>query len=138
MPRKNRPSVLALEARTLLTAAPRLDSFAVPTVSAFAGPTQIVNGPDGNLWFGEAFGKIGRITPQGQVTELPLPTPAGGAAPSLSAMTAGPDGNLWAIDNANNTVDRISEQGQVTAFPIPANEMDGDTRSIVRWRSGDQ
>jgi streptogramin lyase len=134
-PRINRPSVLALEGRTLLTASPRLDTFAVPTLQAF--PEQLVNGPDGDLWFNESSGSIGRITPQGQITEIQLQTPSGGLnPPTLSAMTAGPDGNLWAIDSANNTIDRIGQDGQVATFPIPANQRGGDTGSIVSGADG--
>src|SRR5690348_16676380 len=57
----------------------------------------ITAGPDGNLWFTEitpnaqsatAFtGKIGRITPAGQIREFPLSAP-GSYAPSI---TTGPD-----------------------------------------------
>jgi virginiamycin B lyase len=33
-----------------------------PTPTANSGPTDITSGPDGNLWFTEAVGNIGRIT----------------------------------------------------------------------------
>jgi streptogramin lyase/PKD repeat protein len=135
------PSVLALEGRTLLTAWPRLDTFAVPTV--YSVPNQIVDGPDGDLWFNEStsngdgsVGEIGRITPQGHVTEIRLPTPSGGGVPTLSAMSAGPDGNLWAIDSTNNTIDRIGEDGQVATFPIPSSQASGNTGSIVSGADG--
>jgi streptogramin lyase/PKD repeat protein len=140
-PRINRPSVLALEGRTLLTAWPRLDTFAVPTIPSV--PNQIVDGPDGDLWFNEStangdgnVGVIGRITTQGQVTEIRLPTPSGGRVPTLSAMTAGSDGNLWAIDSTNNTIDRIGEGGQVATFPIPSSQASGNTGSIVSGADG--
>ncbi len=50
----------------------------------------MVEGPDGKMWFTEAD-KIGRITPSGEITEFPLPTPD--SAPM--GITTGPDGNLW-------------------------------------------
>jgi hypothetical protein len=69
-------------------------------------------GPDGNPWFREYFsgssapgfpapgyppaGEIGRITPAGAVTELPL---AAGAGPQ-GDLTVGPDGNLWFADDS--------------------------------------
>ena len=139
-PRINRPSVLALEGRTLLTASPRLDSFALPTSSSLGN--LIVDGPDGDLWFSEGSslggspGTIDRITTQGQVNEIPLQLPSGELSPYLSAMTAGPDGNLWAIDSANNTIDRIGQDGQVATFPIPSGQSSGDTGSIVSGADG--
>ena len=51
-------------------------------------------GRDGNIWFGVfAGGKIGRITPQGVITEFALPTPDSGPR----ALAAGPDGNIWVL-----------------------------------------
>ena len=50
----------------------------------------IAKGPDGNMWFTELTGSIGRITPGGTITEFPIPTGSGAVA-----IVAGPDGNLW-------------------------------------------
>jgi streptogramin lyase len=59
----------------------------------------ITTGPDGNLWFTEGFidlspaegGKrIGRITPNGVVTEF-----SSGIIDDPRGITSGPDGNLW-------------------------------------------
>ena len=133
MPRNNRPSVLALEGRTLLSGSPRIDTFAVPTTSS--GPYLIVNGPDGDLWFSEGAGMVGRITPRGRVAEFPLPTPAGGNTPSLSGMTAGPDGAVWAVDGSNSQIDRIARDGQVQSFAIPG-ETSGYGGSIVSGADG--
>ena len=57
-------------------------------------PTEIAEGPDGNMWFTE-FGSanIGKITPSGQVTQYPVP---GGDNPD--GITEGPDGNMWFTD----------------------------------------
>ena len=55
----------------------------------------IAAGSDGNLWFAENAGRIGRITPDGVITEFS----AGIAADAtLGWITAGPDGNLWFTD----------------------------------------
>jgi virginiamycin B lyase len=54
------------------------------------GPDQIALGADGNLWFTEERGRIGRITPAGEITEWPIPR---GASPI--GIAAGSDGNLW-------------------------------------------
>ena len=58
--------------------------------------SSITPGPDGNLWFTENFrGKIGRVTPSGQITLFNIPTPPGGASRNPLTIAAGPDGNLW-------------------------------------------
>jgi uncharacterized delta-60 repeat protein len=75
-----------------------IDEFAVPT--AASTPDNITLAPDGNVWFTEfnavtasGGGKIGRITPDGQVTEFETPYAA------VRTMVAGPDGNLWFTQN---------------------------------------
>ena len=118
--------------------------FPIPTT--YADPSRIVTGPDGNLWFTEqgsigaggccqptfpAPGKIGRMTPTGQVTEFETPNqnwpyfvsnPAG--------ITVGPDGNLWfteysyltrdtGVQHGGNKIGRITTSGVITEFPIP-------------------
>ena len=50
----------------------------------------ITVGPDGNLWFTELVGKIGRITPAGAVTEFPIP---GGVSEPIE-IVAGPTATL--------------------------------------------
>src|SRR6266481_3664009 len=49
-----------------------ITEFPIPT--AHSSPTEITAGPNGNLWFTESIGKIGRITPSGTITEYPIPT----------------------------------------------------------------
>jgi PKD repeat protein len=133
-PRAHRPSVLVLEGRTLLAASPRIDTFAVPTIVSFSA--QIINGPDGDLWFNEFPFKIGRITPQGQVTEFPLPIPAGGTLPEPTSITAGPDGAIWAIDESNGQVDRIAHDGQVESFAIPGVSAGGGSNASGSLTNG--
>jgi virginiamycin B lyase len=83
-------------------AAPAATQAAVSEYSANltpdSAPVDITRGPDGNLWFTEQGGPggVGRITPDGSVTEY-----VAGVAPGFSAgqvpshITAGPDGALW-------------------------------------------
>ncbi len=101
------------------------------------GVQDIVNGPDGNLWFTELSdvprpvlpntkGAIGRITPTGDIVEFALPTDVGGAG-----ITNGPDGNLWftpltlhlfaGFDQLllSSDVGRITPGGEITLFPLP-------------------
>jgi streptogramin lyase len=81
----------------------------------------ITAGPDGNLWLAEG-GAIGRITPDGVVTNFALPTPTSRAL----AITPGPDGNLWFTEADQDIfhffdgkIGRITPDGQITEFDIP-------------------
>jgi virginiamycin B lyase len=110
-----------------ITTTGRVTEYPVP--SADSHPWEITHGPDGNLWFTELGdnlhgpgkhhhiegNRIGRITPQGQITEFPIPTfdsfPDG--------ITTGPDGALWFTENTGNNIGRITTSGHITEFPIP-------------------
>jgi streptogramin lyase len=79
------------------------------------GLSDIVTGPDGNLWF-TVGGRplVGRITPDGQVTEFTLPDPA--AKPS--SIVVGSDGNLWFAEYEGDKVGRITPTGTISEFPL--------------------
>src|SRR5438128_83039 len=84
---------------------------AVGTVTEFPIPTRgtpfdITAGPDGNLWFTDGAGEIGRITPGGGITLFPTPDGAWG-------ITAGPDSNLWFADPGGNKIGRITTGGAI-------------------------
>ncbi|MEI9954425.1 MAG: virginiamycin B lyase [Pseudomonadota bacterium] len=69
--------------------------FIIPTTGARA--LSLTPGPDGNVWFTENVGaKIGSITPEGTITEFPVPV---GTFIGLTDITLGPDGNLWFTNN---------------------------------------
>ena len=88
--------------------------FPIPT--AGSAPAGITTGPDGNVWFTEFFGnKVGRVTPQGSVTEFPIPT----ASSSPRGIAAGPDGNVWFTESATNKIGRVTPSGQITEFAVP-------------------
>ena len=74
-------------------AAPKIEEFAsVPTANA--GLQDIVQGPDGNVWFTERnANKIGRISGSNPGATTEFDVPAGTTSPDL--ITVGPDGNLW-------------------------------------------
>jgi virginiamycin B lyase len=68
------------------------------------------------MWFGEfAGGKVGRIAPDGRITEFALPTPDSGPR----ALAAGPDGNIWVSQFRASRIARITPQGVITEFPLP-------------------
>jgi streptogramin lyase len=83
--------------------------FALP--AGVSQPLEITAGPDGNLWFTEQGGGIGRITPAGAVTQFPAAADGG--------ITAGPDGNLWFTENIFNSIGRITPAGTATCFEVP-------------------
>jgi len=88
---------------TLATPAPR-------------GVFQITVGPDKNLWFTEQTGnQIGRITPDGTITEYPLI----GDNNYPDSIVTGPDGNLWFTETGTGRIGRITPSGVVTSYEIP-------------------
>lgn len=63
--------------------------FTVPSGSD--GPADLTVGADGNIWFTEwANDRIGRLAPDGEVSEFPL---ASNSGPSW--ITTAPDGSIW-------------------------------------------
>ena len=107
-----------------ITPSGSITEFPLPTRQQ--GPVGITAGPDGNLWFTECIqntsvdscndSKIGRITPNGAITEFPLPNSNSGPI----GITAGPDHNLWFTEYFSNRIGRITPNGPITEFPLPA------------------
>src|SRR5207244_7400133 len=58
---------------------------------------------------------IGLLTPSGTVMEFNVPT----AGSNPFGITAGPDGNLWFVENSGESVGRITPTGTVTEYPLP-------------------
>jgi virginiamycin B lyase len=84
--------------------------------------------PDDSLWFtevipnaqsGKIVGKIGRITPDGQISEFLLPSNSFAAS-----ITTGRDGNLWFIEPGK--IGRITPSGTISEFPLSSNNQPGD------------
>ncbi len=70
-----------------------------------AGLTSIALGPDGAMWFTErAANKIGRIAPDGTITEYPVPSADAGPAD----IVAGPDGAMWFTEHNGGRIGRIA------------------------------
>jgi virginiamycin B lyase len=93
--------------------------FALPAKYSFPGG--IAAGPDGNVWFSETGAdKIGRITPEGAITEFPL-TPASGPI----GIVLGPGGNLWFAETYANKIGVITPAGVVIGeYPVPTANSD--------------
>jgi streptogramin lyase len=85
-------------------------------------------GADGNVWFTEngytsPLRQIGRITPQGVITEFAVPHPP---FFGFGGITNGPDGNVWFTESENlpssapqSYVARITPGGAATEYPLP-------------------
>jgi streptogramin lyase len=81
--------------------------FALPTEAVL--PWEITPGPDGNMWFTTLAGRIiGKITPDGVITEYPVEGEYG-----IAGIAAGPDGRMWFTENDSGNVGSISTTGQV-------------------------
>jgi hypothetical protein len=96
-----------------------ITEFAIPTPGA--GPTGIVTGADGNVWFTEQDGrKIGKITVDGQIAEFIIPS-----RHRPFRIASGPDGNLWFTSTgAANSVGRVTPLGQVSEYVVPTAASD--------------
>ena len=111
-----------LVALSCLVAAPTLAqnvtefSAGMPAVGK---PTNIITGPDGNLWFAQQ-GSIGRITPAGVIKMFAV----GG---DIQGITAGPDGNVWFTEFSSNRIGRITQGEVVTLFSIGGRGLWGIT-----------
>lgn len=87
----------------------------------------ITVGPDGNLWFvGATPGviaapAIARITPSGEVSEIPFSS-AERASPQ--AIAWGADGNLWFAERFGDVIGHVSTTGQFTEYPVPGAPRD--------------
>lgn len=102
-----------------------------PRDSQFLGIGGVAIGPDGNLWFTERnAGRIGRVTPFGEVTEIPVPID--GTHPD--AITTGPDGDLWFTDGVANVIARFDPRSEeFTQFALPPG---ADASGIVTGPDG--
>ena len=95
-----------------------------------SGPGDITAGADGNLWFLELSGqmdgltpdgnRIGRITPDGVITEFAMPA---GDATAIN-IAVGPDRNIWYTRGA--MLGRVTPQGEFTEFRIA----EGSARAV--------
>jgi streptogramin lyase len=77
-------------------------------------PEDIAVGPDNNLWYVDsAANLIGRITPEGSITEFSDGL-SDGAAPT--GIAKGPDGAMWFTERGAGKIGRITTAGAITEF----------------------
>ena len=117
-----------------ITPAGVVTEFSIP--SGASEPLGIVAGPDGNVWFTEMSpyhgNGIGRINPTtGDISEFGTGDVATfGATHRATAITTGPDGNLWftTIFDGNGeipgVIGRMTPAGDITSWIAPGMESD--------------
>ena len=114
---------LALTGITSASAAPpRITEYPVPATQPSLN--RITTGPDGNLWFTEGAGAIGRMTPNGTFTQFETPSFIAGKSSNPLDITTGPDGNLWYTDFYGR-IGKITTSGAITEYQIgsPTNQV---------------
>jgi streptogramin lyase len=99
-----------------------------PTCSA--GPTDMVAGPDGNMYVSLAqLNGIAQVTPLGVITVYPLdpnvfPILPQGEGPRGIAI--GPDGNIWFVHSNTSKIGRMTLSGTlIAAYQIPTPGTNG-------------
>jgi streptogramin lyase len=127
-----------------------ISEFSIPPIDGGGGtfhsklPQGITTGPDGNPWFTESAvassvppflpaqpGNLGQINPTTHtITELPIPSL--GSAPS--AMTAGPEGNVWFTESQNKigVVMFVSPQAASQLVVTTAADLSGGHTGSLR------
>jgi streptogramin lyase len=111
-PSRARPRFEVLEDRTVPSS---FTEFPISTPNS--GADGITLGSDGNQWFTQTGGNIGRITTTGAISEFPVYA----ANTRPWGITAGPDGNVWFAlegDGVSSEVGRVTSSGTMTLFPI--------------------
>jgi virginiamycin B lyase len=109
-------TLLALGTLAWILPNPLPKSFPIPTANSH--PRHITLGADGNMWFTESdldVSQIGRIDPQGNITEFVVPT----RFSQPSDIASGPDGALWFTAPSGFPdffIGRVTTDGQFTGF----------------------
>jgi streptogramin lyase len=117
---KARPWPEGLEGRALLS----ITEYPIPNATGDGGQSQMIPGPDGNIWFTyEQANWIGSVTPGGTITQFP-PQVSGVTTPIgwPWGITTGPNGTLAFTTEIPNgcTISLITTSGQISILPIPS------------------
>jgi streptogramin lyase len=99
-----------------------MTEFADLTIDA--DPQDIVQGPDGDLWFTELnANKVGHMTLCGALlNEFLIPT----ARSQPQGIAVGPDGNLWFTELAGNNIGRLSVGGNFSEYSLSSADAGAD------------
>lgn len=100
-----------------------------------AGENNIVEGPDGNLWFTmDTADTIGRMTPHGTINQVTV----GNEAYGPWDITEGSDHNLWFTfrSPSTNAIGRVTTGGVVTLFTSGLSPGDVAVHDVTRGPDG--
>jgi virginiamycin B lyase len=91
-----------------------------PGAQTGSGPSDLTVAADGTVWFIESEAdQVARISPDLEITELPLSSPEDGHIRPTS-ITAGPDGSIWVSASLGRRVARVDGRTlRITQFPVP-------------------
>lgn len=64
---------------------------------------------------------IGRMAPDGDLSEFFVSTTANDMQPNIADVTTGPDGNLWFTETTANKIGRMTPASTFTEFSIPSS-----------------
>src|SRR5215212_9969190 len=113
-------AMLAAVVLAPMLAGPVFKAFRIPTDNS--QPREITLGADGNMWFTESefdVSQIGRIDPQGNITEFVVPSQFS----QPSDIVAGADGALWFTEPSGFPfgIGRVTTDGVFTEFGLDLN-----------------
>jgi virginiamycin B lyase len=97
-------------------------SFTEYPISEGGQPVGIAAGPDGNIWYTNAAGTVGRLTPDGLLSEFAIPSgsPLG---------IAGGDSHVWYTVPYANKIGKMNAGGGFIEYPVPTRN--GHPTAIV-------
>lgn len=90
-------------------------------------PIDLTVGPDGSVWFTVEVRKadgshqgssIGKLSKDGILRNIPLPTASAFTGVTDAGITAGPDGNVWFVEPTAGKVGRVTPDGIVNEYAI--------------------
>ena len=106
-----------------------LAEFATPSRSGAL--TTITAGPDGNVWYSAESPRVGRVTPDGAITEIAESSPDGG-------HVVCPDGSVWFTEPGTGRIARISSLSTICTPSVTALCFDnGRFRVEATWTKSD-
>jgi virginiamycin B lyase len=86
-------------------------------------PMDIVQAPNGNIWFTESNSdRIGEINARGKIIEFQTPTPDS----YPEGLAVGSDGSLWFAEIGNDAIGKITPTGRITEYVFDDLQTDYD------------
>lgn len=106
----------------------RITEFATPTKDGDGSKVAVdslVMDKKGNIWFTERLaGKVGKLSPDGKITEFPLSSPTSGPL----GIDIDKSGNLWIAQRYANKISQMTPDGKLTDIELP--EPDSEPRTV--------